>query len=437
MKAVIMAGGKGTRLHELTNDEIPKPMAMMAGKPILEWQVECLNRNSVTEICIVIGHLGERIKEHFGDGSNFCVSISYFSEDKPMGTAGALAHIKDFITEPHFLLVFGDVIFDIDVQRMESFHLEKNALATLFVHPNSHPFDSDLVVLDANGCVTGFDSKANTRDYWYDNIVNAGFYILSREICDTIAPVGKTDLEKDVLFAAYRQNRVYGYISSEYIKDVGTVGRIRDTESDIIGGVVAAKNLSLKQRCIFLDRDGTINEDRGLIYKLDDFVLEENAAEAIRLINRSRYLAVVVTNQPVVARGLCGIDGVDEINRKMSTLLGEGGAYLDHVEFCPHHPDKGYPEENPAYKVPCDCRKPGIGMISKAAHYMNVDLSASWMIGDTTRDIQTAKNAGLRCVLVRTGEGGKDGMYDVLPDFEAENLLEAVRIVLENERDGT
>ena len=430
MKAVIMAGGKGTRLLGLTEDKVPKPMALVAGKPILKWQVECLRRNGITDICIIIGHLGEVIRDYFGNGGKFGVSISYFIEDIPMGTAGALPHILEFLSEPYFLLLNGDTIFDIDIKRMERFHKEKHAYATLFVHPNSHPHDSDLVMMNSDGHITGFDSKSNTRAYWYDNIVNAGIYILSREVCALIPLEGKTDLDKEVVFANLEEYCIYGYFSPEYVKDVGTIERIRQAEIDISSGVVATKNLSYKQRCIFLDRDGTINVYKGLICEADDFVLESSAAEAIRLINRSSYLAAVASNQPVVARGLCEIEDVEEIHRKMKTLLGKEGAYLDWVEYCPHHPDKGYPEENPKYKIACECRKPETGMFLKAAAAMNIDLSQSWMIGDSTRDIQAASNAGMRSILVKTGQGGGDLSYAAKPDFVCDNILEAVKRVI-------
>ena len=175
IQAVIMAGGKGTRLRAITKDEIPKPMAPVAGKPILEWQIECLRRQGVQEVILIIGHLGHKIREYFGDGDAFGVKISYIEETQPLGTAGALAMLPEQLTGPSFFLIFGDVLFDIDLERMRRFHEEKKAVATLFVHPNVHPFDSDLVVCDAEGRVQQFDSKHNVRDYWYQNCVNAGF----------------------------------------------------------------------------------------------------------------------------------------------------------------------------------------------------------------------------------------------------------------------
>lgn len=432
MQAVIMAGGKGTRLVSLTKNEIPKPMVPVMGKPLLEWQIEQLKQNHITDIIMIIGHLGSKIQEYFGDGTKWGISIRYIEETEPLGTAGALYYLKELLTDSYFLLIFGDIFFEIDIARMEQFHCQNQAMATLFVHPNAHPFDSDLVSMDSNGQIEQFDSKHNIRDYWYDNCVNAGLYILNREICDRIWEPVKTDLEKNILHTLIQEKKaVYGYRSPEYVKDVGTVDRIQKTIKEIQNGYISEKCLKKPQKCIFLDRDGTINQYRGLIYKEEDFILEECAVEAIRKINESGRLGIVITNQPVVARGLCDIADVERIHKKMSTLLGNEGVYLDDVLYCPHHPDKGYPEENPRYKIPCECRKPKTGMIEEAARRYNIDLTESWMIGDTTMDIQTGKNAGIKTALVLTGEAGKDHKYTVQQDITGDNLLDVIEKILE------
>jgi len=431
MQAVIMAGGKGTRLAAITKDEIPKPMVPVNGKPLLLWQIEELKKNGITDIIMIIGHLGEKIEEYFQNGEKYGVHVSYIREHEPLGTAGAFYYLKDKIVSDYFLLVFGDVFFSIDIQRMEKFYIDHQAKAALFVHPNSHPADSDLVVLDENNKIFKFDSKHNVRNYWFDNCVNAGFYILNKEICDLVKKPCKQDFEKDILIPLVeKEDAVYGYRSPEYIKDIGTVDRIRQTEKDVENGFIEEKCLKNKQTCIFLDRDGTINQYRGLVWKDEDFELEENTSDAIKRINQSGKLAIVITNQPSVARGLCQIEDIETVHKKMSTLLGKEGAYLDDVYFCPHHPDKGYPEENPVYKIPCECRKPKTGLIQKAIEQYHIDLSSSWMVGDTTVDIQTGKNAGLHTALVLTGEAGNDKKYDVTPDLVCKDLWKAVEMIL-------
>lgn len=186
-----------------------------------------------------------------------------------------------------------------------------------------------------------------------------------------------------------------------------------------------------KNKCIFLDRDGTINVYKGLIYKKEDIELEKNAADAIKMINDNEYLCIVVSNQPVVARNLCSLEQAWDINRELEKLLYKAnGAYLDDIYICPHHPHKGYPEENKEYKIECDCRKPKIGMILEAARKYNIDLSESYIIGDTTIDIMTGKNAGLKTVLVKTGLGGQDKVCDVKANFVAKDLLKAIKIII-------
>lgn len=426
-----MAGGKGTRLASLTRDEIPKPMAPLLRKPLLLWQMEALKRNGITEVILVIGHLGHVIRQYFGDGGAFGLHIQYFEETEPLGTAGALPQMCHMLPE-RFFLIYGDVLFDIDLARMARFHEEKKAVATLFVHPNAHPFDSDLVETDRDSRVKRFDSKHNVRNYWYENSVNAGLYLLERSACGGIPTGGRVDLEADILAPmSGRGEPVYAYRSPEYIQDVGTVERIKAAESDIRSGRVAARNLQQIQKAVFLDRDGTINVKAGLISSPEQFRLEPCAAEAVRRINRSGYLAIVVTNQPSVARGLCDIEDVEETHRKMQTLLGQEGAFLDDVRYCPHHPDKGYPEENPAYKIPCRCRKPDTGMLEDCAARYHISLSDSWFVGDTTVDIQTGKNAGMRTALVLTGDAGQDKKYEAVPDLVCADLLDAVRKITE------
>ncbi len=427
--AVIMAGGKGTRLASITGGEIPKPMVRIAGKPILEHQIAVLKENGIKEIYLIIGHLGNRIEEYFQDGSAWGVHIMYIREEEPLGTAGALYYMKERITG-NFLLVFGDIIFDIDVQRFLAFHSQKNALVTLYIHPNAHPFDSDLVIVNNDGLVTGIDSKHNVRQYYYQNLVNSGLYVINTKALHNLNQPVKTDLEKDIIRGLIEDCVVYGYHGTEYVHDIGTPQRLRSAEHDMNKCIISAHNLKKPQKCIFLDRDGVINQYAGLVYKPEQFALESGAAQAIRQINQSQYLVMVVTNQPVVARGMCGLEDIVHIHNKMETLLGQEHAYLDAIRFCPHHPDKGYPEENPLYKIECNCRKPQIGMIEELADRYHIDLLQSWMIGDSTVDVMTGINAHMHTILVQTGLAGEDGKYNVQADRTERDLQAAVQGIL-------
>lgn len=181
-----------------------------------------------------------------------------------------------------------------------------------------------------------------------------------------------------------------------------------------MNGVVAAKNLAHPQKAIFLDRDGTINKYVGFLRDIDEFELIPGVTEAIRKINNSGYLAIVVTNQPVIARGEVTVPELQLIHNKMETLLGAEGAYLDALYYCPHHPHKGYKGEIPELKIDCDCRKPKPGMLVKAAEDFNIDLSASWMIGDGENDVKAGIAAGCKAALIGEGEYGQDMTGDSL-----------------------
>ncbi|MDL2302299.1 HAD-IIIA family hydrolase [Lachnospiraceae bacterium OttesenSCG-928-D06] len=429
MKAVIMAGGKGTRLASVLAD-VPKPMVPIAGKPLLEYQIENLRDCGVTDVIIVIGHKGQVIKEYFKDGKKFSINIMYFCEESPLGTAGALFYLKDYLKED-FILLFGDVFVDINFQKLYTYHQEKGGVATLYTHPNSHPYDSDLVITDEENHVTGWIYKNANRSEDYNNQVNAGAYIFSPQILNRIAENQKTDLEKQIIVSYINERSVFAYYCSEYVKDIGTPERLKKVEKDYLNGVCQQKNLKNKQKCIFLDRDGTINRHIGFLNHPSQVELENNVTAAIKKINESGFLAIIVSNQPVLARGECTFEEMDRIHKRLYTLLGNEGAYVDALYYCPHHPDKGFPGEVIELKQECKCRKPNTGMVEKAVKEFNIDLEQSWIIGDTTLDIQMGKNAGVKTMLLMTGEAGKDGKYDVKADVVFEDLLQGINYVLE------
>lgn len=431
MKAVIQAGGKGTRISEITGDVIPKPMLEISGYPILYHQMMNLKKNGITDITVIIGHLGNVIKDYFGDGKQFGLNISYVEEDpqKPLGTAGSLYFLKDKLKE-NFVFLLADVFIDIDFEKMEQYHIANNADVTLLTHPNGHPFDSDLVV-EEGGVVKAFDYKSNDRTtYNYKNLVNAGVMIFSPSVFKYLTELRKYNYEKDIIVPLINDGKVVSYKSSEYAKDMGTPERYRRVQEDYNSGICDAKNLAYKQKAIFLDRDGTINEYVGFLRKEEDFRLIPGVSEAIKKINNSGYLAIVVTNQPVIARGEVTEEELEEIHKKMETLLGLDGAYIDDIYYCPHHPDKGFEGEIPELKIECDCRKPKTGMLEKAAREHNIDLSSSIMIGDSTLDIKMAENVGMQSVLLKTGQKGEDGKYDVSPTLIAEDLNDAINKII-------
>lgn len=414
MKVVIMAGGKGTRISSVASD-IPKPMIKIENMPVLEREIECLRDQGFTDLLITVSHLGHIIMNYFGDGRGvspvtwkpFGVHIEYFVEKVPLGNAGALYKLKDKLMED-FLLLNADAIFDVDFNRFVDYHKAKGGLVTLFTHPNSHPYDSGLIIADKNGAVERWLAKEDERPQWYRNRVNAGLHVISPKVLETEINTPKIDLDRQLLKPLAGTGKMFCYDSPEYVKDMGTPDRYESVCKDFSAGRVQAKNLKNKQKAVFLDRDGTINKYVGFLRDIDDFELLPNVADAIKKINASGYLAIVVTNQPVVARGEVSFEELEQIHNKMETLLGAEGAYLDAIYFCPHHPHKGYVGERPELKFDCDCRKPKPGMLLKAAEDFNIDLSQSWMVGDGENDIKAGIAAGCHTALIGTEDFGQE-----------------------------
>ncbi len=199
--------------------------------------------------------------------------------------------------------------------------------------------------------------------------------------------------------------------------------------ADLRSGRVDLDSLANPQPAIFLDRDGTLNVEVERVRTPDDLELIPGAVEAIRTINRSGLRAILITNQAVLARGDCDEPGLRQIHAKLETLLGRGGAWLDAIYYCPHHPHRGYAGEVPELKIDCECRKPKPGMILQAKQDFNLDLARSWMIGDSALDVRTARATGMRSVLVRTGKAGSDLSPDESPDYTFDSLREAVAFI--------
>lgn len=432
MKTIIMAGGKGTRISTLFQD-IPKPMIPIDGIPVLEREIKSLVRQGFNDIIITVSHLAPIIMNHFEDGRRFGAKIEYFHERVPLGNAGALFLLREQIGEDPFLLLNADAVFDVDFNRMVNFHWAHKGLVTLFTHPNSHPYDSGLIIADGECAVECWLTKEDIRPQWYKNRVNAGLHIIDPAVLDmfsvdskkigTVDDTGqivKVDLDRHILKPLAGSGKMYCYDSPEYVKDMGTPERYHAVVEDFKHGRIQAKNLENRQKAIFLDRDGTINKYVGFLKNIDCFELELGATELIKTINRLGYLAIVVTNQPVIARGEISCEELEMIHRKMETLLGLEGAYIDALYYCPHHPHKGFNGEVPELKIECDCRKPKPGMLIKAAEDFNIDLTESWMIGDSENDILAGKAAGCHTCLIGNGDYGQDMTIDNLAQFKIE-----------------
>ena len=396
MQLVIIAGGKGTRLGL---KDIPKPMCPINGKPLLEMQIDLAKRYGINEIFILSGHLSQVIIDYFGDGSKFGVNIHHIVESKPLGTAGSLKLLEGTLKE-RFLVFYGDVVMDFDIKSFIEFDKQnEKSIGSLIVHPGNHPYDSDLVEVNDKKEIIGFLPKPHPKDLLYRNLNNAAVYILSPKIFNEIPNDVNTDFGKDIFPKIVQDGKLLrAYDTPEYIKDMGTPDRLQHISEDVRSGLVASLNRKNPRRAIFLDRDGTINVNMDTHPTVECFTLLPGVPDAIRLINESLYLAVVVTNQPMIAKGFLTFDQLKLIDKKMETLLGEKRAYLDKIYFCPHHPERGFSGEITELKIQCNGRKPKPGMLLQAAQEMNIDLANSWMIGDSATDVEAGIAAGCKTI---------------------------------------
>ncbi len=426
MKAVILAGGKGTRLGKHTR-EIPKPMLKVGGKSILEHQIDLLVKYRVEEIIILVNYLKDVIISHLGNGENYGINIRYFEEEKPLGTVGGIKEVENYL-DKDFFVFYGDVMVNMDLKRLNDFHKAKNSPCTLVLHPNNHPYDSDLVETDKNDKIIAFHPKPHSGLKYYKNLVNSGIYIFSPSIFKYLEKGKKADFGKEVFPKIFKDLNMFGYQTFEYLKDMGTPKRWKEVNEDFVSGKIYQFNYENKQKAIFLDRDGVINIEKSFISNPENLELYDFTGEAIRNINRSDYLTIVVTNQSVIARNLCTIEELEIVHKKLETDLGNQQARLDAIYYCPHHPDKGYPEERPEYKIDCNCRKPKTGMFLQAARNFNLDLKECWMIGDSERDILAGNNAGCKTIGVMSGYGTVK--TSIKPDFFFANLKEAADFIL-------
>ena len=434
-QAVILAGGKGTRLAARLNG-LPKPLIDIAGKPLLERQIELLKRTGFEEVVLLVSHEAEVIRKFCEDHHNWDLQITLIDDGEPLGTAGATLAAWDYL-EDDFLVVYGDTMLEVDLARMTKFHAaHPEVAATLFLHPNDHPHDSDLVELNSAGQVIAFHPYPHSPEVFLPNLVNAGLYVVRKNALASWQATGRKkpqlmDFGHDLFPALLAEGQaLLGYISPEYIKDCGTPVRLDKVTQDFIGGRITAFSLRKSQRAVFLDRDGVLVHEVHHLHQPEQLSLLPQVGAALKRLNESLYRAIVITNQPVIARGDCTVAELQGIHNKLETLLGREGAYLDRILYCPHHPDSGFASEVAALKMPCQCRKPAIGMIETAQAEWNIDLKHSWFIGDTTVDIQTAHNAGICSILLETGYGGLDARYPIVADYTLPNLAVAVEFIL-------
>lgn len=396
--AVVLAGGLGTRLGDLARD-VPKPMLPVAGVPFLDHVVWNLRRHGITDVVFSIGHLAEVVRDHVGDGSALGIRARYAVEDSPLGTGGAVALAAEQLSDDAFLVLNGDTLFDLNYLDLALALDAEDAprpLAAMALRPVPDAGRYGSVELAA-GRVRAFAEKSAQGA----GLVNGGVYVLRRELLERL-PSGPSSLERDLFPALAAEGALVGRAYDGFFVDIG----IPESLSGAQRSVAAWR----RKPALFLDRDGTLNIDRGWLHEREEFEWTPDAREAVKYANDAGWLAIVITNQAGIGRGIYTEAEFHEFSAWIGEQLAEVGAHVDATYYCPHHPEAGLGE----YLRACECRKPAPGMLLTAIREWDVDAAASVFVGDNDKDMAAGEGAGVRTVR-----------------FSGGSLLETVRAALD------
>jgi histidinol-phosphate phosphatase family protein len=421
---VVLCGGKGTRLAPVLGD-LPKVLAPLAGRPLLAHLLADLARAGARRVVLLAGEGGLVVSDAARALAPPGMQVQTLVETEPLGTAGALRSIEAQLPE-RFLLAFGDVYTCVDWRRLSSAALVSGGLGTLLVHRSSHPQDSDVVALDDHHRFVGWIGRGERRRRAVggSGLTNAAVGALHRDVLHRIPAGRPSDLTSEVLPPLVDARApLFGYVSSEYVRDIGTPDRLAAVDADCRAG-----RTRLRAELVLLDRDGVIVDgERSPIRSPGSVHLLPGAADGIRLMNEAGIRVAVVTNQAVVARGHCSLTTLEAIHDRLHELLAAEGARLDALYFCPHHPETNWQEGARELRGPCPCRKPSTGMVEQALEESGIPPWRSVVVGDATIDLQLAANAGLPGIGLATGIAGRDGLHPARPTWQFDDLRSAAR----------
>lgn len=377
-QAIILAGGRGTRLGSIT-ENIPKPLVDINGRPFLGYLIDQLQGQGIEDILLLTGYLGDQIEDYCGDGSHWGVKIRCIESPVEFETGKRIRHVSRLIAS-NFLLMYCDNYWPMNLSDMWSQYIAQDIPAQITVYSNEDNYTKNNVHVDQNGFVRHYDPKRQADQL---NGVEVGYAIMSRSVLDYLSADNIAfshavypRLASESLLKAYQTNHRY--------YSIGSKDRLPITQSFL-----------KPQMAVILDRDGTLNErpdQAQYITRWEDFQWLPGVIEALGLLQDSGYKLIVVSNQAGIARGELTEEQLNDINVKMKEDLSGHGINLDGLYYCPHGWDEG-----------CICRKPQPGMLFQAQRDFLLDLSNTLFIGDDERDALAGQAAG--CLTMMVSEG--------------------------------
>ena len=384
-KAVILAGGKGTRLASVVQDK-PKPMADIAGLPFLHYMILDLKKKGISQVVLLVGHLKEVIIDYFKD-SYHGVDIRYEIELEPRGTGGLIYELAQKWDES-ILLINGDTYFDVDIQAMTPSGREGEVILAVKKVENSDRYGALTIVNDK---IVDFQEKS-----WIESgYINGGIYYLPRGCFSAYNLAHSFSLEKDFFEAHKDTLSLKPFYSKGYFIDIGIPEDYALAQTAIPRQFIP--NID-KSWTLFLDRDGVINEHRPEDYVKNEaeFVWIDGSKEAIRDLSKLFGRIVVVTNQQGIGKGLMSEYDLEKIHWNMQREVEEIGGKIDRVYYCPY-----------VAQVKPKCRKPETGMAEQAkTDFPEIDFKKSIMIGDSRSDIEFGTRLGM--ITVKVGNEGEN-----------------------------
>lgn len=401
-EAVVLAGGLGTRMHEISHDTVSKLMLDVAGVPVIGRVLAMLARDGFAKVTLCVGHLREGVMDYCGDGSRWSLRLRYSIEEIPLGTGGAVMRALNETRSPSILILNGDTLLGPGLGDMVRMHWSGGAVPVLGLVPVADRSRYGSVAVDKQGCVTAFSEKGKAGP----GLVYAGCCVLPmKSLSAWRGTAGSLSLERDVIPAIIQHGAVRAHILQGQFVDAGTPEDFRQA------GVMLGHNA--RKVCVFLDRDGVLNRKapEGMyISHPGKLRMLPGAAAAVARLNAAGVRVILVTNQRGIGRGSMTEEDYRAVQAELRRRLRRNGAHLDAEYHCPDE------------DVLSLCRKPQTGMLLQAVRdFPDISLSCSWVVGDSVSDVQAGRNAG--CTTVLIGNGAE-------ADYNVTGLGLAVDIIL-------